>query len=195
MTKTMVKNMNLKNEINAYFNKIKETLNNLDREELEILIRILLKAYNDNRQIFICGNGGSALTASHLVCDLNKGASYGRKKRFKTIALTDNVATIMAYANDISYDDVFAEQLKNFLKPGDVVIGISASGNSKNVIKAIKYANKNRGVTIGLSGYDGGRLKKIAKYSVHINKDDMQIVEDVHLIIGHLSMKVLKSTI
>ena len=136
------------NDIAEYFTKLKETEDNLDKNEVNTFINLLIKARDEGRTVFVMGNGGSAATASHFCCDFNKGASYGYDKRFKFICLNDNVATMMAYANDVSYEDAMLEQLKNFFKPGDYVIGISGSGNSKNVLKAIEYANKNGGEQI-----------------------------------------------
>ena len=183
----------MKEKINNYLNRLKNTLDNLSRDEIENFINVLNAAREQGKNIFIMGNGGSAATASHYVCDFNKGASYMHddKKRFKFICLNDNVASMMAYANDVSYDDVFVEPLKNYFNKGDVVIGISGSGNSKNVIKAIEYANQNGGITVGLTGYNGGKLKQIAKYSVNTNIDDMQISEDIHMIFDHMIIKIL----
>lgn len=177
--------------IEEYFNKLKTTIDNLNRDEIETFIKVLVQAKEAGKMVYIMGNGGSAATASHFCCDFNKGVSYGKDKRFKFICLNDNLATMMAYANDISYDDIFVEQLKNFLNSGDVVIGISGSGNSKNVLKAIEYANSADGTTIGITGYDGGKLKKMAKYSVNTNINDMQISEDIHMILDHLCSKAL----
>lgn len=137
------------------------------------------------------GNGGSAATASHYCCDFNKGVSYEYEKRFKFMCLSDNTATLTAYANDVSYEMVFVEPLKNFLQPGDLVIGISGSGNSKNVLHAIDYANDHQAITLGITGYSGGALKKKAKYSVNIGVDDMQISEDLHMMLDHLAMKII----
>ena len=178
-------------DILIYLNRLQETIKRLDREEINKFINMLLDARDADKQIFIMGNGGSASTASHFCCDFNKGSSYGFNKRFKFICLNDNVPGMMAYANDVSYDDVFVEQLKNFFNPGDYVIGISGSGNSKNVLKAIEYANANGGVTIGLTGFNGGKLKQICALSVNMNIDDMQISEDLHMMMDHLSMKVI----
>lgn len=178
-------------DIAAYLSRLQETINRLDREEINTFINALLDARDNDRQIFIMGNGGSAATASHFCCDFNKGSSYGYSKRFKFICLNDNVPGMMAYANDVSYDDIFVEQLKNFFNPGDYVIGISGSGNSRNVLKAVEYAAENGGVTIGLTGFNGGRLKQICRYSVNMNVDDMQISEDLHMMMDHLSMKVI----
>lgn len=183
----------MKELINGYFEKLKSTIDNLDRNEIEQFVKMLNTARENGNQIFIMGNGGSASTASHFCCDFNKGASYGfnDKKRFKFICLNDNIATMMAYSNDVSYDDVFVEQLKNFLQKNDVVIGISGSGNSKNVIKAIEYANASGAVTAGLTGYTGGKLKELAKYSVNANINDMQVSEDIHMILCHMIMQIV----
>ena len=178
-------------DILIYLNRLQETIKRLNREEINKFINMLLDARDADKQIFIMGNGGSASTASHFCCDFNKGSSYGFNKRFKFICLNDNVPGMMAYANDVSYDDIFVEQLKNFFNPGDYVIGISGSGNSKNVLKAIEYANANGGVTIGLTGFNGGKLKQICAHSVNMNVDDMQISEDLHMMMDHLSMKVI----
>lgn len=136
-------------DIANYLNRLQETIAKLNHDEINTFINLLIAARDEEKQIFIMGNGGSASTASHFCCDFNKGSSYGFDKRFKFICLNDNVPGMMAYANDVSYDDIFVEQLKNFFQPGDYVIGISGSGNSKNVLKAIEYAKENGGITIG----------------------------------------------
>lgn len=181
----------MKNYIEDYFKKLKTTIDKLDRKEIENFIRLLITARDNDSTIFIMGNGGSASTASHFLCDIAKGMDYKKGKKIKIICLSDNTPIMMAYANDVSYDDIFVEQLKTHLKKDDVVIGISGSGNSKNVLKAIEFANKNGGLTVGLTGYDGGKLKKIARHSINANVDDMQISEDTHLILTHLTMQVL----
>jgi D-sedoheptulose 7-phosphate isomerase len=137
------------------------------------------------------GNGGSGSTASHWACDLNKGCCLGLEKKFKTICLNDNLPTMMAYANDCSYDDIFVEPLKNFFQPDDLVIGISGSGNSQNVLNAIEYANEKGGRTIGLCGYEGGKLHDMVDLSLLAHVNDMQKVEDLHMIIVHISMQVI----
>ena len=179
--------------INNYISELKETLDNLDRKEITQLAEILENSRQNGNKVFIFGNGGSGSTASHFACDINKGVAFGKEKRHRIIALTDNIPTMLAYSNDLSYDDVFVEQLKNFIEPGDVVIGISGSGNSKNVIKAIEFANEQRNITIGITGYEGGRLRQLATLSVNANRNDMQISEDVHMILVHLMMKMLGS--
>ena len=178
-------------EITAYFEKEKAVLDSIDRNDLNMLMNVLMQAKDEGRTIFIMGNGGSAATASHFCCDFNKGISLGKDKMFKFICLNDNVPTMMAYANDLSYHDVFVGPLKNFMKEGDLVIGISGSGNSENVVRALQYANEQGGVTIGLTGYSGGKVKQISKYNVHIPVDDMQITEDLHMVLDHCMMKIL----
>lgn len=178
--------------ITDYIQRLKGALDSIDIKEIDILIEVIRKAYEEERRVFIMGNGGSAATASHIVCDLNKGASHKLRKRFNVVSLNDNIPSMLAIANDMDYESVFVEQLKNFLSQGDVVIGISGSGNSGNVIKAIEYANRNGGVTVGLCGYSGGELKKITRHAVHVKIDDMQISEDIHLVVGHMMMKIFK---
>jgi D-sedoheptulose 7-phosphate isomerase len=178
-------------DIEDYLNELKKTINHLDKNEINVFINLLIKARDEKKTVFIMGNGGSASTASHFCCDFNKGASYGYDKRFKFICLNDNTPTMMAYSNDVSYEEALVEQLKNFFEPGDYVIGISGSGNSENVVKAIEYANQNNGTTIGLTGYQGGKLKKICHHSVNMGVDDMQISEDLHMMMDHLSLRVI----
>lgn len=182
-----------RSEIIAYKDKLQETIDRLNFDDINICIDLLMKAYNNENNIFICGNGGSAATASHFACDLNKGVSYGLEKRFKIIPLTNSLSTITAYTNDLSYDVIFVEQLKNFFKKGDILIGISGSGNSQNVLNAIEYVNDNDGITIGWTGYDGGKLKELTQYSIDANVNDMQISEDIHMILVHIIMKTLSN--
>lgn len=172
-----------------YIGQLKELLDIFPHEQFEKMISAFMAAYEQGKRIFVMGNGGSATTASHWVCDLNKGCSEHHTKKFRMICLNDNVASMMAYANDNSYEDVFVEQLQNFFVPGDVVLAISGSGNSPNVLKAIEYARANQGITIGLSGYDGGRLARLVDIPVVARMHDMQKVEDVHMIIVHMSMQ------
>lgn len=182
----------MEKQINDYLIRLGNTIKNLDQNSIKQCAKILLKAYENGNNIFICGNGGSASTASHFACDINKGVSYGLEKRFRIIPLTDNFATITAYSNDVGYEDIFVEQVKNFYRKGDVIIGISGSGNSKNVLKAIEFVNQNEGVSIGWTGYSGGKLKSISHYSINANVMDMQTSEDIHMILVHILMKVLR---
>jgi D-sedoheptulose 7-phosphate isomerase len=160
--------------------------------KMDDIASILLKARSERKTMYIMGNGGSASTASHFVSDLSKGTIVPGFPRFKAVALTDNIPTMLAWANDASYDDIFVEQLKNLMEPGDVIIGISGSGNSANVINAIKYANENGGITIGFSGYDGGALLKNAKVNIHAPSHYMQRVEDIHLLLEHLLTSLIR---
>ncbi len=183
--------MSCSDRVEKYREGLTRVLAGLDVSAVERFVHLLSQARREGRTVFVFGNGGSGATASHLACDLNKGASYGKTGRFRVICLNDNVPTLMAYANDVGYDDVFVEPLKNFLGPRDVVIGISGSGNSENVIRAIDYANQVGATSVGLCGYSGGRLKEKARMSVHVAVDDMQMAEDVHLVLGHIAMQVL----
>jgi D-sedoheptulose 7-phosphate isomerase len=175
----------------AYLSELKDLLDIFPHERFEEIAQVLISAYHDEKQMFIMGNGGSGSTASHFACDINKGCCYNLEKKFKVICLNDNVPTMLAYANDLSYEKVFVEQLKNFLKTGDVVIGISGSGNSLNVLTALTYAKQKGAKTIGLTGFDGGKLAQIADIPLIASINDMQKVEDVHMIVVHMLMQYL----
>lgn len=177
--------------LKKYLTELEGVFKKVQPNEFDDFVNELMDAYERDAHIFICGNGGSGSTASHFACDINKGVSFGKDKRFKVISLNDNIPIILAYANDVSYDDVFVEQLKNFLSPGDLFIGISGSGNSANVIKAIHYANAKGGRTFALCGFDGGELKRVSQKSLLVGCMDMQKVEDVHMIIIHCVMQYL----
>lgn len=183
--------MNYIDKISDYFNRLKETIDKISREDVNQLMNILLKAKDEGKTVFTMGNGGSSSTASHFCCDFNKGISFGQDKMFKFICLNDNIPTMMAYANDMSWDEIFVGPLKNFLQKGDIVIGISGSGNSNNVVKALEYANSAGAFTIGLTGYSGGKVKQICQHNVHIPVDEMQITEDLHLVLDHCIMSIL----
>lgn len=178
-------------EISDYFERVKVALDSIRKEDLNFLMNLLVEARDKGRCVFVMGNGGSASTASHYVCDFNKGISFGKEKMFKFICLNDNLPTMMAYANDISYDEIFVGPLRNFLSDGDVILGISGSGNSANVVKAIQYANEHGGITVGITGFDGGKVKQLSRYNVHVPVDDMQVAEDIHMILDHCMMKIL----
>jgi D-sedoheptulose 7-phosphate isomerase len=170
-------------------------LGHLPLEAVRQVVEVLQDAYAHERQIFVMGNGGSAATASHVACDINKGLGLGRDTRFRMICLNDNIPTMLAYANDVSYSDVFVEQLQNFVRSHDVVIGISGSGNSENVIKAVKLANARGAVSIGMTGFDGGRLARAARVSIVVPSRDMQMIEDMHLILCHMLFRLLAKTL
>lgn len=172
--------------IQKYLTHLQDVLVKLNLEDVRKSIDVIMDAYYSDCQIFVIGNGGSASTASHLACDLGKGTSVEGKKRFRVISLTDNIATMTAWSNDVSYDDVFVEQLKNLVNANDVVIGISASGNSENVIRAMQHAADFGCKTIGWSGFGGGRLAKICDVNVIVDSSEYGPVEDVHLILNHI---------
>jgi D-sedoheptulose 7-phosphate isomerase len=169
-----------------YLARLRGTIDRLDPAKLAQAIEWFREARDAGRQIFVCGNGGSAATASHFVTDVLKGASYGRDKRFRIIALTDSLPTMSAYANDVCYDCVFVEQLKNFAVPGDLVMGISGSGNSPNVLRAVEYANSIGCRTLALTGRDGGQLGPLAQLSINVPEPHMGRIEDAHMIACHV---------
>ena len=179
--------------IAAYFQRLKSAIDRLSLADINRVMSVLEQARDAGKMIFIMGNGGSAATASHYVCDFNKGISLNQEKKYKFLCLNDNLPSMMAYANDLSYDEIFVNTLSSYFQSGDVVIGISGSGNSTNVLRAIEYANRHGGITIGLSGYDGGKLKQMARYNIHVPADDMQITEDLHMVLDHCMMKILSS--
>lgn len=177
--------------IKDYISRLLEAIGKLDVEEINTAMNVILDTYQAEGNIYIFGNGGSASTASHYTCDFNKGINEYVDKKFNFVCLNDNIPTMMAIANDIGYEDIFVYQLQNKLKANDLVIGISGSGNSPNIIKAIEYANQEKVKTLGITGYDGGKLRDISTYSINANVDDMQISEDIHMIIDHLMMQVM----
>jgi len=180
-----------------YLIEVTKTLETMEKDfpfKATQIVAALLKARDEGRRIYVCGNGGSASTASHMASDLNKGANRQDAPRFKALALTDNIPAMLAWANDSSYDDIFVEQLKNHLEAGDVVIGISGSGNSPNVLKVMHYANDQGALTIGLTGFDGGKLAQLAKICYIVPNSCMQQVEDVHLLIEHMVSLILRDS-
>lgn len=172
-------------DIRHYFSSVQSLLSDVPFDAVDTVVNILMEANEAGHTVFICGNGGSAATATHFACDLAKRPLVAGQPRFRVVALTDNNALMTALSNDISYDKVFSEQLLSLVRPGDVVIGISGSGNSTNVLNAIQVANEHGARTIGFCGYDGGRLKELAHYPVHIASFNMAMVEDVHLMLEH----------
>jgi D-sedoheptulose 7-phosphate isomerase len=168
-----------------YLAELQPVLEKLAAEDLAQVESVLLRARADGRMIFIIGNGGSAATASHMANDLNKGAAVPGQPRFRALALTDNVPLITAWANDTQYDHVFVEQMANFFEPGDVVVAISGSGNSPNIVAAVEWAHHGGAVTIGLTGGSGGRLRELVDYCVVVPTGWMEQIEDMHLAIAH----------
>jgi D-sedoheptulose 7-phosphate isomerase len=169
-----------------YLEDLKKTISGLDPDAIGKAIYWLKEARDNGRMVFVCGNGGSAAIASQLVVDMVKGASYGHRARFKMICLTDNVETITAYANDVDYDCVFVEQLRNFAQEGDVLLAISGSGNSRNVLRAVEYANSIGCRTIGLTRANGGALKDIARLTLPVASNHMGRLEDCFFVMTHI---------
>jgi len=178
--------------VSNYVAELKRAMDLIPLDKLEQTIEILIDAYETGHQIFIMGNGGSGATASHFVCDLNKGVRRGKTKRMRCICLNENMPSILAYANDLSYEDIFVGQLENFLEKEDVVIILSSSGNSPNVLKAIKFANQKSAHTIAFTGYKGGQVAVLAKISIVIPAEDVQKIEDIHLILTHMIMQIFQ---
>lgn len=173
-------------DLNIYLDKVKKTIDDLDRNDVKMVIDVLLETRERGGKVFIFGNGGSASTASHCTCDFNKGVSLNLNRKFNFVCLSDNTATMMAIANDIGYDKIFSTQLKGVLSDDDIVFAISGSGNSKNILDAVKYAKDVGTKIVSLTGYDGGELLKLSDYPIHVNIDDMQVAEDAHMMICHL---------
>jgi len=172
--------------IKHYAHELVQAISSVDLASVEQAVEWFREARNAGRHIFVCGNGGSASTASHFVCDLLKGASYDRAARFRIMALNDSLPTLTAYSNDVGYECVFLEQLKNFAQAGDLVVAISGSGNSPNVVRAVEYANATGCRTLALTGRDGGRLGPIAQLSINVPVPHMGRIEDAHMIVCHM---------
>lgn len=175
-----------KNLIKSYFDKEIEVIRHLDIDAIQQAVKEIMDACKRNAIIYIFGNGGSAATASHFVCDFNKGISQNKQTKYNVECLSDNIPQLTAIANDFSFDDVFRYPLIGRLKKNDLVIAISGSGNSKNVIRAVEYAKEIGTPVIGITGYNGGKLKKISDFHMDAMINDMQISEDIHMIFDHL---------
>ncbi|NCO39686.1 MAG: phosphoheptose isomerase [Armatimonadetes bacterium CG_4_10_14_3_um_filter_66_18] len=169
-----------------YLMKLRTALDSLDAERIDAFCEIVAKVRDEGRQLFVCGNGGSSATASHFASDLGKGGSLGKPKRFKVLSLSDNVPWFSSLANDINYESVFVEQLRNFAEPGDVLIAISGSGNSPNVLRAVEYANEIGMVTIGVAGFKGGKLAPLCRHSLIVDSNHMGRIEDGHFVVMHV---------
>jgi len=181
--------------IDDYIKGLIDCLNQLSRQSIAGVVQAIYDAYLHNRQIFIMGNGGSAATASHFARDLRIGTAVEGKPRVRATSITDNMAMITSLANDVSYEAIFKEQLVGQLQAGDVVIGISASGNSPNVLRAIEYARENGVVTIALTGFDGGKLKDLVDKAIIVASRDYGQVEDVHLSLSPIILYEVKAKI
>ncbi len=179
--------------IAAYLSDMQGTLGKLPIEEIERVVNVMREARAQRKRIFLFGNGGSAATASHLACDLGKGTNKHGRPRLRGIALTDNVPLISAWANDSSYEDIFAQQLQEQVEPGDIAVAISGSGNSPNVLNGVKVARSAGAITVGLTGFDGGDLKGLVDLCIIVPDHSIDQVEDVHLMLGHVIASCLRS--
>ena len=180
-----------------YIDRLSVLLQSLDRESVAEVIGVFLEARSRGNTIFFLGNGGSAATAAHFANDLGFCSSPEGHIPFRSLSLTSNTAFITCLANDIGYENVFSWQLRNLMNPGDVVVGISASGNSPNAVKALEYAGNNGGIPVALVGFDGGKMKQIAKHVVHVESANNEYgpVEDVHMVLDHLISNYLATIV
>lgn len=186
--------MDFKSEIRSYINLLQDTLSRLDVGALDRALNLLTQAHEREKTVYIFGNGGSAATASHFQNDFNKGISEHTEKKFRFQCLSDNVATVLAIANDIAFEEIFRFQLRGRLSEGDLVVAISASGNSRNVLNAAAYARERGNTVIGLTGFDGGKLAPLCDVLLNAPTDSIQIAEDLHMVFDHLMMAVLYRT-
>ena len=182
-------------DTNAYFDNVVQAIEKMPLSTIDRIVNALMQAYESGRMVYLFGNGGSAALASHFACDLGKGAANGSGKRFQVVAFTDNVPLITAWANDARYEDIFAEQLINFVRPDDVAFAISGSGRSRNVINALKVARDAGALTIGLTGFQGGDMKDLCDVCLIIPSDNMQVIEDLHLSVTHAVFTALRARI
>ncbi len=187
--------MDYREEIKDYIRLEIDVLGKIDIEAVNNALNLLYDTMQKEGNIYIFGNGGSSATASHFQNDFNKGLSEHTVKKFRFQCLNDNIATVMAIANDIGFEEVFRFQLTGRLKPDDIVIAISGSGNSRNVLNAVEYAREQDCKVIGLTGYGGGRLKELSDISLHVPVNSMQITEDLHMVLDHLMMSVFYKTL
>jgi D-sedoheptulose 7-phosphate isomerase len=187
--------MKISDEVKSFLKEQNSCLTDLadNENQIENIIQILIKARDSNKQIFTIGNGGSGSTASHFVSDLLKTALVKSKKRFKAISLVDNVPVLLAWSNDKDYESIFEEQLKNFLSTKDIIIAFSGSGNSKNILNALKFAKNNNAICIGFTGETGGKMEKNCDVCLKIPSNDMLTIESQHVIICHCIIKAIRS--
>lgn len=183
--------MDYKANIRAYIAREKEILDMLDVDAIDAALNKIVETFENEGTIYIFGNGGSASTASHFANDFNKGISEYTEKKFRFICLNDNVPTVLAIANDIGYEEIYRFQLRGKLNANDLVIGISGSGNSMNVVNALDYAKENGVATVGITGYTGGKVRAMCDYSLHVPVENMQLTEDIHMIFDHMMMTIL----
>jgi D-sedoheptulose 7-phosphate isomerase len=184
--------MTVETHVHDYLGRLVATLEEIPTDRVERLADLLYRAYADGKQVFTFGNGGSASTASHMAADLSKNTIGPNMRRFRIMSLNDNMSLVTALANDLGYENMFAEQLQNLIHPGDVLIAISGSGNSPNVIRAIEYAQSRSAEVAALLGFDGGKAAELADLSVRVDSHDYGVVEDAHLIINHILVEYFR---
>lgn len=184
--------MTVETHVHDYLGRLVATLKEIPTDRVERLADLLYRAYADGKQVFTFGNGGSASTASHMAADLSKNTIGPNMRRFRIMSLNDNMSLVTALANDLGYENMFAEQLQNLIHPGDVLIAISGSGNSPNVLRAIEYAQSRSAEVAALLGFDGGKAAGLADLSVLVDSHDYGVVEDAHLIINHILVEYFR---
>ena len=175
-----------------YLSLLTATAADLAIGSIDQIAQVLFNAYCNDKFVFIVGNGGSAALASHLACDLGKGVTFHNgTKRMRVLSLTDNIPVMTAWANDVSYESIFAEQLRNFVGRGDVVFAISGSGNSGNVLRALEVAKAAGAITIGITGFHGGKMKALCDFCLVVPSSNMQVIEDLHTVTAHALSTIL----
>ncbi|KXK52929.1 MAG: phosphoheptose isomerase [Chlorobi bacterium OLB5] len=184
-------------DLKSYKRMLYDAVDSVDTKEITAFTDLLFDAYKNDKFVFVIGNGGSSANASHLAQDLAKGTKLHPEHsiRLKALSLTDNTPFLTAQANDEGYDTIFEQQLVTYAKPGDIVIAISGSGNSPNIVKAIEWANNNGLISIGVTGYDGGKLYKIAHHKLHVPLNEMCTAESIHTIIFHYVILELREKV
>ncbi len=187
--------MNGMAEIRSYLGLLSSTVEKLPLDSIEMIAKVLLRAYETEHTIYLFGNGGSAALASHFACDLGKGTVNGSGKRFRVVALTDNLPLITAWANDSHYENIFAEQLANLVRSHDVAFAISGSGNSGNVLRALEVAREAGAITVGLTGFQGGKMRELCDTCMIVPSNNMQVIEDLHLSVAHAVFTAIKRRI
>jgi D-sedoheptulose 7-phosphate isomerase len=178
--------LQLNDFVSSYVDRLRGAIDLIPQDRVATMGEILYRAYRHNKQVFVVGNGGSAATASHMACDLGKNTISPNRQRFRVLSLSDNVALMSALGNDLGYDHIFSEQLKNLIQPGDVLISITGSGNSPNILRAMAYARERAATNIALLGFDGGAALKLADEYVLVPVHDYGVVEDLHMVLNHI---------
>jgi D-sedoheptulose 7-phosphate isomerase len=182
----------VKDHIRSYLDRLESALATIPPEDVAVLSERLYRAYHDGKQVFVFGNGGSASTASHMAADLAKNTIGPNMRRFRILSLNDNIPLLTALSNDLGYQRVFAEQLMNLIHPGDVLVAISGSGNSRNVLRAIEYARSQCAQVVGLLGFAGGEAAPLCDTAIVVKSNDYGVVEDAHLILNHILVEYFR---